>query len=60
MVQTRQPGAVGVPEIDLTAPTTKIITRNPITGGFERQLVVSPVQPSKGSYALFERPSKLI
>ena len=41
MAQTRQNGAVGVPEIDLTAPTTKIITRNPITGGFERQIVVS-------------------
>lgn len=50
MAQTRQNGAVGVPEIDLTAPTTKIITRNPITGGFERQIVVSPTQSSKGAY----------
>jgi hypothetical protein len=50
MVQTRQPGAVGVPQIDLTSNTTKIITKNPITGGFERQLVVSPAQSSKGAY----------
>lgn len=57
MVQTRQPGAVGVPQIDLTSNTTKIITKNPITGGFERQLVVSPAQSSKGTYTLFERPS---
>lgn len=59
IVQTRQPGAVGIPQIDLTNNATKIITKNPITGGFERQLVVSPAQSSKGSYAFFERPSKL-
>lgn len=50
MAQTRQNGAVGVPEIDLTAPTTKIMTRNPLIDGFERQIVVSPTQSSKGAY----------
>ena len=60
MAQTRQARAVGVPEIDLTNPSTKIITRNPITGGFERQIVVSgpePITPVKTSYRFFERPS---
>ena len=45
MTQTRQNRAVGIPEIDLTAPTTKIITRNPLIGGFERQIVVSEPEP---------------
>lgn len=41
IVQTRQPGAVGIPQIDLTSNTTKIITKNPITGGFEKQIVIN-------------------
>ena len=60
IVQTRQARAVGVPEIDLTNPSTKIITRNPITDGFERQIVVSgpePITPVKTSYRFFERPT---
>lgn len=40
MIQTRQKGAIAVPEIDLTSNETVILTKNPIVGNFEKHIFI--------------------
>ena len=40
MIQTRQKGAIAVPEIDLTSNETVTLTKNPIVGNFEKHVFI--------------------
>lgn len=40
MIQTRQKGAIAVPEIDLTSNEAVILTKNPIVGNFEKHIFI--------------------